>query len=90
MSEDDLLQIYGKLNTQDHLITVCLSALKTLAPDPSGFLEAMRTAAMDLADRQQLRPGEPNVEFGRRGQVVTLQMVSEVFRRLQDAGGAGT
>jgi hypothetical protein len=87
--DGDLMRLYAKLNAQDHLITTCLAALKTLAPDPPSFLEAMRTAAMDLADRQQLKPGEPNPEFGRNTQILTLQLIADAFQRLRSAGSAG-
>jgi len=86
MDNRDLMRLYAKLNAQDHLITTCLAALKLLAPDPPGFLEAMRMAAMDLADRQQLKPDEPNLEFGREGQLLTLRMIADVFDRLKAAG----
>ncbi|MDR3472185.1 MAG: hypothetical protein P4M09_10905 [Devosia sp.] len=86
MDERDLMQLYAKLNAQDNLITICLAALTQLAPEP-GLLEAMRVAAMDLADRQPLRPNEPNPEFGRNGQLLTLQMIAGVFDRLKEAEG---
>jgi hypothetical protein len=36
-----------------------------LTEEPQQMMESMRIATMDLADRQPLRPDEPNAEFGR-------------------------
>jgi hypothetical protein len=80
MSRDDLMRLYAKLNAQDHLITVCLAALKSLVPDPE-FFDALKMSAMALADRQQLNPDEPNPEFGKDTQVLTLRMVMEAFEK---------
>src|ERR1700722_9228318 len=93
MDENDLLRLYATLNAHQHLLTTCVATIMHLAGDDrERAREAMRTAAMDLADRQNLRPGEPNVDFGRRGQIETLRLVADFFERLKPGSGpeAGT
>jgi hypothetical protein len=82
METEDLKRLYAQINAHRHLLTVCVHAVLQLAGNQrEEAREAMRIAAMDLADRQQLRPGEPNVEFGLDAQVEALRIVAEFFEK---------
>jgi hypothetical protein len=91
LPKDDLIALYARLNAHEHLLTVCVATIMQLV---GGDLEigrqAMLTAAMDLADRQDLRPGERSVELGHEVQVQALRIVADFFERLKRPGGETT
>jgi hypothetical protein len=88
---DDLIMLYARLNAHEHLITVCVATImQIVGGDLEAGRKAMLTAAMDLADRQELRPGERSVELGHEVQIQALRIVADFFESLKRPGGETT